>query len=106
MLRNHTLADSFQVMTMAKKLCYALEFFKTAVAYRLGVPVWGQQIPCPLCRQPINIFGDHTTCCARKGDPFILHTALRNCVDGIGTDALLSPVMEKKGIWEYDWLSF
>ena len=72
--------------------------FQTAVAYRLGVPVLDQEIPCPLCKQPINIFGDHATCCAKKGDIVIRHNALRNCVDSIGTDALLSPVMEKKGI--------
>ena len=72
--------------------------FRTAVAYRLGVPVVDQEIPCPLCKQPINVFGDHATCCAKKGDIVIRHNALRNFVDSIGTDALLSPVMEKKGI--------
>ena len=72
--------------------------FRTAVAYRLGVPVVDQEIPCPLCKQPINVFGDHATCCAKKRDIVIRHNALRNFVDSIGTDALLSPVMEKKGI--------
>ena len=72
--------------------------FRTAVAYRLGVPVLDQEIPCPLCTQPINLFGDHATCCAKKGDIVIRHNAVRNFVDSIGTDALLSPVMEKKGI--------
>ena len=72
--------------------------FRTAVAYRLGVPVLDQEIPCPLCKQPINLFGDHATCCAKKGDIVIRHNALRNFVDSVGTDALLSPVMEKKGI--------
>ena len=81
--------------------------FRTAVAYRLGVPVLDQEIPCPLCKQPINIFGDIATCCAKKGDIVIRHNALRNFVDSIGTDALLSPVMEKKGIlgniWSPPW---
>ena len=72
--------------------------FAIAVAYRLGVPVLDQEIPCPLCKQPINIFGDHAACCAKKGDVIIRHNSLRNLVDSIGTDALLSPVMEKKGI--------
>ena len=72
--------------------------FAIAVAYRLGVPVLDQEIPCPLCKQPINIFGDHATCCAKKGDVIVRHNSLRNLVDSIGTDALLSPVMEKKGI--------
>ena len=56
------------------------------------------EIPCPLCKQTINIFGDHATCCAKKGDVIIRHNSLRNLIDSIGTDALLSPVMEKKGI--------
>jgi hypothetical protein len=72
--------------------------FQIAVAYRLGVPVLDHEIPCPLCKQPINIFGDHATCCAKKGDVIIRHNSLRNLIDSIGTDALLSPVMEKKGI--------
>ena len=72
--------------------------FQIAVAYRLGVPVLDEEIPCPLCKQPINIFGDHATCCAKKGDVIIRHNSLRNLIDSIGTDALLSPVMEKKGI--------
>jgi len=63
--------------------------FQIAVAYRLGVPVLDHEIPCPLCKQPINIFGDHATCCAKKGDVIIRHKL---------ADALLSPVMEKKGI--------
>ena len=29
--------------------------FRTAVAYRLGVPLLKEEIPCPLCEQPINI---------------------------------------------------
>ena len=48
--------------------------------------------------QPINIFGDHATCCAKKGDVIVRQDSLRNLVDSIGTDALLSPVTEKKGI--------
>ena len=84
-------------MRTAKTLCCA-RIFRTAVAYHLGVPVLDQEIPCPLCKQPINLFGDHATCCAKKGDIVIRHNAVRNFVDSIGTDALLSPVMEKKGI--------
>ena len=72
--------------------------FQIAVAYRLGIPVLNQEIPCPLCKQPINKFGDHATCCTKLGDPIIRHNSLRNLVDSIGTDAMLSPVMEKKGI--------
>ena len=72
--------------------------FRIAVAYRLGVPVLNEETPCPLCKQSINIFGDHATCCTKEGDIIIRHNSLRNLVNSISTDAQLSPVMEKKGI--------
>ena len=72
--------------------------FQIAVAYRLGVPVINQEIACPLCMQPINRFGDHATCCTKSGDMIIRHNSLRNLVEDFGTDAKLSPVLEKQGI--------
>ena len=57
-----------------------------------------EEIPCPLCEQPINIFGDHATCCAKSGDIIVRHNSLRNLVDNIATAGNLSPVLEKKGI--------
>jgi len=53
--------------------------------------------PLPFVQAAINRC-DHATCCAKKGDVIIRHNSLRNLIDSIGTDALLSPVMEKKGI--------
>ena len=84
-----------------KQLCYALESFKPPSL--TASEFLDQEIPCPLCKQPINVFGDHATCCAKKGDMVIRHNALRNFVDSIGTDALLSPVLEKKGILGNNW---
>jgi hypothetical protein len=72
--------------------------FRVAVAYRLGVHVLSQSIPCPLCTQPINLFGDHATCCTKHGDIIVRHNSLRNLIDSIATDGMLSPVLEKKGI--------
>ena len=51
--------------------------FRTAVAYRLGVPLVNEDTPCPLCQQPINIFGDHAVCCTKPGDIIIRHNSLR-----------------------------
>ena len=42
--------------------------FRTAVMYRLGIPLLTDEIPCPLCTQPIYPNGDHATCCAKTGD--------------------------------------
>src|SRR4051794_1902979 len=47
--------------------------FRIAVAYRLGVPVIENEIPCPLCMQTIDKFDDHATCCSKKGSLTIRH---------------------------------
>jgi hypothetical protein len=72
--------------------------YRTAVAYRLGAKVLNNEIPCPLCTQPINIYGDHATCCAKSGDLVIRHNTLRNLVASIASSGLLNPVLEKQGI--------
>lgn len=72
--------------------------YRVAVAYRLGLPVLSSEVPCPLCMQPINIYGDHATCCAKNGDLVIRHNALRNLVFSIASDGLLQPQLEKQGI--------
>ncbi len=72
--------------------------FRIAIAYRLGLPVVDREVPCPECMQPINIYGDHATCCARNGDLVIRHNAVRNLVYSIASDGLRQPVLEKKGI--------
>jgi hypothetical protein len=48
--------------------------------------------------QPINTYGDHATCCTKSGDLIIRHNTLRNLVDSIARDGLLSPILEKQGI--------
>jgi hypothetical protein len=72
--------------------------FTTAVAYRLGMPVLVSEIPCPLCKQPIDIYGDHATCCKVGGDLITRHNSIRDLCDRIASEALLAPVLEKKGI--------
>ena len=72
--------------------------FRLSVSYRLGFPVLKSEIPCPLCMQPINVYGDHATCCVKNGDLVIRHNALRNLVYSIASDGLLKPVLEKQGI--------
>ena len=72
--------------------------FRTAILYRLGLPVLNRETPCPLCVQTINIYGDHATCCATHGDLIVRHNAMRNLVNSIAADGIMGPVMEKKGI--------
>ncbi len=47
--------DGFDTILMPKT-------FRTAVYYRLGIPVLDKEIDCPTCKQTINIYGDHATC--------------------------------------------
>jgi hypothetical protein len=72
--------------------------FRIAVQYRLGIPVIGPGSTCPMCMQPIDIFGDHAVCCTKAGDIVVRHNRLRNLIDSVASDGLLNPVMEKKGI--------
>ena len=67
-------------------------------AYRLGMKVLDADMPCPLCKQIINTFGDHATCCTKSGDLIIRHNSLRNLVEEFASDGMLSPVLEKEGI--------
>jgi hypothetical protein len=78
--------------------------FRTAVMYRLGVPVISNEIPCPLCKQTIDKFGDHATpCCAIKGSLIMRHNALRDLVGLIAREGLLSPVGEERHLRPYNW---
>lgn len=72
--------------------------FRTAVYYRLGVPILEKEIECPMCKQNINVYGDHATCCSKAGDLIVRHNAMRNLVAAIAKEGLLSPILEKKGI--------
>lgn len=72
--------------------------FQVAVRRLLSVAVLKDEAPCPFCKQTMNKFGDHALCCRSSGDNITRHNRLRNLVDKIAGDALLSPVMEKKGI--------
>jgi hypothetical protein len=62
--------------------------------------VLDQEIPCPLCKQPINLFGDHATCCTKPAKICLFATTLASqfVVEDFASDAMLSPVLEKKGI--------
>ena len=52
--------------------------------------------PCPLCMQPININGDHATCCAKSGDLIIRHNTIRNLVHSIAVVGVLNLSLRSK----------
>ena len=65
---------------------------------RLGLPVLDEEKSCSLCKQTIDVFGDHAACCSVSSDRIHRHHRLRNLVDKICQEGMLSPIMEKKGI--------
>ena len=48
--------------------------------------------------QIIDVFGDHAACCSVSSDRIHRHNRVRNLLDRIAQEGMLSPVMEKKGI--------
>jgi len=71
--------------------------FITAVSPK-GLPVYPKNLPCPLCMQTMDIYGDHALCCKRTGDIIARHNRVRNWVFKLADVALLNPEMEKLGL--------
>src|SRR5689334_10913064 len=44
------------------------KIYSTAVARLLGLPVYNNSIPCPLCQQSMDVLGDHALCCKKTQD--------------------------------------
>ena len=74
------------------------QVFRTAVAYRLGVPVIPDEIPCPLCMQTVDKLGDHASCCEKTGDNIVRHNRVRDLLARFCDEGLLSPVVELRNI--------
>ena len=46
--------------------------------------------------QSFDLYGHHAACCKRKSDIIVRHNRLRNLVNRIAEEGLLSPVLEKR----------
>ena len=58
-------------------------YYQLSLKWWLGLPVSPQNTNCPMCQQPMDIYGDHLICC--KHNNFTRrHTAIQNVL----TDAL------------------
>ena len=62
------------------------------------VKLFKDEVKCPFCKQTIDVYGDHATCCKTAGDLISRHNSIRNLMDKLATEGMLSPVMEKRGI--------
>ena len=72
--------------------------YLTCVRRLLGLPVLPSPAPCPLCKQTMDVFGDHALCCKKSGDMITRHNRVRNLVSHFADVGLLSPELEKMGI--------
>ena len=69
------------------------EFIST-VKYRLGVPVYDTEGPCPACLRPSDKFGDHALCCGHQGERIARHNHLRDALYDMAVAAALGPTKE------------
>jgi len=72
--------------------------YLTSTRRLLSLPVALRPYLCPYCKQIADPLGDHATCCGVGGNWIVRHNRIRNLAHKIGSEALLSPVMEKLGL--------
>ena len=65
-----------------------------ALKYRLGIPVFREESPCPACHQPSDIMGDHALGCGSHGERIARHNLLRDALYQTAVAASLAPVKE------------
>ena len=68
--------------------------FILAVKYRLGMPVFGSDGPCPACNRPSDKYGDHALNCGYSGERITRHNLLRDAIFDVASSAALSPVKD------------
>ena len=64
--------------------------------YRLGIPVYSSEGPCPACSLPSDCMGDHSLGCAKTGDRIARHNMLRDVIFESAASADLGPSKEEK----------
>ena len=69
--------------------------FVPALKYRLGLPIYSSEGPCPACSAPSDCYGDHALGCAKRGDRIARHNQLRDVVFEAAASASLGPAREE-----------
>ena len=68
--------------------------FVHALKYRLGLPVFNTEGPCPACLRFSDALGDHALCCGTGGERISRHNNLRDALFDTAVAAGLGPVKE------------
>ena len=71
----------------------AIEFI-LSIKYRLGMPVFGSDGPCPACNRSSDKLGDHALNCGYSAERISRHNLLRDAIFDVAASAALSPVKE------------
>ena len=66
--------------------------------YRLGIPVYTSDGPCPVCSKPSDRMGDHSLGCSKTGDRIARHNMLRDVIFEAAASADLGPSKEEKNL--------
>ena len=70
--------------------------FIPVLKYRLGIPVYSADGPCPACNSPSDRMGDHSLGCAKTGDRIARHNMLRDVLFEAAASADLGPCKEER----------
>ena len=62
--------------------------------YRLGLPLYIKEGPCPSCRQQSDVQGNHAMCCGSGGERISRHNHLRDHLHDVAAAAGLGPRKE------------
>ena len=72
--------------------------YVAAIKYRLGVPVYDTEGPCPACNRESDIMGDHAIGCHKQGELLTRHNSLRDEFFRSAAQAGLSPTREERNL--------
>lgn len=68
--------------------------FRMVTSYRLGIPLYPAEAPCPVCGKQSDEYGDHAVACGGEYERISRHDRLRDCIFGAATTAALCPKKE------------
>ena len=72
--------------------------FRVSILYRLGIPLFMEEGPCPACSTLSDVYGDHAISCGSSGERIARHNLLRDAVFHSAATAHLAPLREEKAL--------
>ena len=72
--------------------------FIVSILYRLGIPIYLSDGPCPACNNYSDKYGHHSISCGTQGERIARHTHLVDALYHTAVSASLAPVREERGL--------